>query len=70
MTQDDKVYKLIDVIGTSSQSIEDAIRNAMRKASQTVHNLDWFTVQEVRGAIRNGDVAQFQVTVRIGFRLD
>ena len=70
MAQDDKVYKLIDVVGTSSKSIDDAIRNATRKAGQTLHNLDWFTVQEVRGSIENGEVAQFQVSLRIGFRLD
>ena len=63
----DKVYKMIDVVGTSSTTLEDAIRNAVTKSSKTVRNMSWFEVVETRGRIDGGDVAQWQVTVRIGF---
>lgn len=66
----DKVYKLVEIVGTSPESIEKAIENAVAKASQTVHNLDWFQVVETRGRIEGAKVGQYQVTIRIGFRLD
>lgn len=66
----DHVYKLIEVVGSSENSSDEAIRNAVAKASQTLHNLDWFEVVESRGHIVNGKVAHFQVTVKIGFRLE
>lgn len=66
----DKVYKKIEVVGTSSTSIEDAIRNAVAKSSETVRNMDWFEVVETRGRIEDGDVSQWQVGVRIGFAVE
>lgn len=66
----DHVYKLIEVVGSSENSCDDAIRNAIAKASQTLHHLDWFEVVETRGHITNGKVAHYQVMVKIGFRLD
>jgi flavin-binding protein dodecin len=66
----DKVYKKIDVVGTSSTTLEDAIRNAVTKSSKTVRNMSWFEVVETRGRIEGGDVAQWQVTVRIGFAVE
>ena len=66
----DRVFKKIEVTGTSSKSIEEAIQNAVAKASKTVHNLRWFEVVEVRGSIDSGGVQQWQVTVKIGFALD
>jgi flavin-binding protein dodecin len=63
----DTVYKVIDVVGTSSMNLEDAIQNAVVKSSETVRNMSWFEVGEIRGRIEEGDVAQWQVTVRIGF---
>jgi flavin-binding protein dodecin len=66
----DKVYKKVEVVGTSPDSIEKAIENALLKASQTVHNLDWFEVVETRGRIEGTKVGQYQVTIKIGFRLD
>ena len=66
----DRVFKKIEVTGTSSKSIEEAIQNAVAKASKTVHNLRWFEVVEVRGSIDSGAVQQWQVTVKIGFALD
>jgi len=66
----DTVFKLIELTGTSGKSLEDAIQNAVAKASKTVHNMSWFEVTETRGAIRDGKVAQWQVTLKIGFKVD
>jgi Uncharacterized conserved protein len=66
----DHIYKLIELTGSSTTSQEDAVRNAIRKASQTLHNLHWFEVVDVRGRIENGDVAHWQVTLKVGFTLD
>jgi flavin-binding protein dodecin len=66
----DSVYKKIEITGTSSNSIEEAINNAIAKASETVRHLRWFEVQEVRGAIEDGKAAQWQVTVKLGFSLE
>jgi flavin-binding protein dodecin len=65
----DKTYKLIELVGVSDESEEQAIRNAITKAGQTLKGLDWFEVKETRGLIRDGNVAQFQVTLRVGFRI-
>jgi flavin-binding protein dodecin len=67
---DDHVYKLITVVGTSSTTIEDAVQNALTKASATVRNMRWFQVTETRGAVENDKVGQWQVTIQVGFRLD
>lgn len=64
------VYKKIELTGSSTTGIDDAVRNAVAKASETVHNLRWFEVGEVRGHIEHGAVAHWQVTVKIGFTLD
>ncbi len=66
----DKVYKMIQLVGTSSESFSDATSNAIAKATQSLRNLDWFEVLENRGSITNGKVSQYQVTLRVGFRLD
>jgi dodecin len=63
-------YKKIEVVGTSAVSFADAVKNAVKDASQTVRHMDWFEVAEMRGRLRDGQVAEFQVTVRIGFKLD
>jgi flavin-binding protein dodecin len=65
----EKTYKIVDVVGVSDQSIHDAVRNALTKARQTLRNIDWFEVQNIRGAV-HGDKLEFQVEVRIGFRLE
>jgi flavin-binding protein dodecin len=65
----DKTYKLIELVGASSTSIEDAIQNAIARANQTLKNLDWFEVVEARGLIQEGKVSQFQVKLKVGFRL-
>ena len=66
----DHVYKKIDVVGSSRDSVDDAIRNAVAKASKSVHNLEWFEVDNIRGHIRDGEVGHFQVTMKLGFRLE
>lgn len=70
MADEGKVYRVTEVVGTSSESIQQAVRNAVRRAHGTLRNLDWFEVSEVRGTIVDGDVGEFQAAVRIGFRLD
>jgi flavin-binding protein dodecin len=64
------VYKKVELTGSSPDSIDDAIRNAIDRASETVHSLRWFEVGEIRGHIEDGHVAHFQVTVKVGFTLD
>ena len=66
----DKVYKMLEIVGTSTKSSDDAIQNAIARAGQTVRNLDWFEVLESRGSIRDGKISSYQVTLKIGFRLD
>ena len=66
----DNTYKKVELVGTSTTSFSDAVTNAVQKATATLHNLDWFEVVEQRGRIEDGKVAQFQVTVKIGFRID
>ncbi|MTI15610.1 dodecin [Sansalvadorimonas verongulae] len=63
-------YKKIELVGSSTVSSDEAIRNAIAKAGQTVKNMDWYEVVEHRGHISNGEIAHYQVTVKIGFRLE
>ncbi len=63
-------YKIIDVVGVSDDSIQQAVRNALGKARQTIRNIDWFEVGQVRGAVNKDGGPIFQVEVRIGFRLE
>ncbi len=64
------VYKMIEIVGSSKKSVEDAIQNAIAKASETIHNLRWFQVVETRGYIEDNSVSYYQVTLKIGFTLD
>lgn len=66
----DHVYKKIELTGSSTKSIDDAIQNAISRAAETIRNLRWFEVVETRGYIEDGQVAHWQVTVKIGFTLD
>ena len=66
----DKVYKLIEMVGTSTKSSDDAVQNAIERAAQTLRHLDWFEVVESRGNIKDGKIASFQVTLKMGFRLE
>jgi dodecin len=66
----DNVYKSVEVTGTSTEGMDDAIARGVAKASETVRNLDWFEVTQVRGHIEEGTVEHVQVTMKIGFRLE
>jgi len=64
------VYGVTEIVGTSTNGIEDAIDNGIARASTTLRGLNWFEVTEVRGHIENGEVAHFQVGLKVGFRMD
>jgi flavin-binding protein dodecin len=64
------VYKTIELVGSSATGPEDAVRNAIARASATMHNLRWFQVVETRGHLEDGKIGHWQVTVKIGFTLD
>jgi hypothetical protein len=64
------VYRLTEVVGSSPASVDDAIRTAVKKAAETVRNIEWFEAQEIRGQVVDGDVAHYQVLVKLGFRVD
>jgi dodecin len=66
----DNTYKVTEVVGTSTESVAHAIRNGVSKSAETLRNLDWFEVVEIRGHIEDGEVGHFQVTLKIGFRLE
>jgi dodecin len=66
----DHVYRLSEIVGSSTTSVDDAIRTAVRKAAATVRNIEWFQTSEIRGMVTDGDVAYYQVTMKIGFRVD
>ncbi|MEU1290884.1 dodecin [Streptomyces sp. NPDC005840] len=63
-------YRVTEIVGTSPDGVEQAVRNGIARASQTVRNLDWFEVTQVRGHIEGGQVAHWQVGLKVGFRLD
>ncbi|MHB1374508.1 MAG: dodecin [Thauera sp.] len=64
------VYKLVEVVGTSPDGVDAAIRNAVETAARSIRHIDWFEVVETRGHVVDGKVAHFQVTLKIGFRLE
>ena len=66
----DHVYRVTEIVGSSSESVDDAIRNGARRAARTLHNLDWFEVTEIRGHFDDETIAHYQVTMKVGFRLD
>jgi dodecin len=63
-------YRVVEIVGTSPDGVDAAIRNAVARASQTLRELDWFEVQSVRGELKDGKVAHFQVTLKVGFKLE
>ncbi len=67
---DNKTYKLIEIVGTSPESFAHAAANGVERASKTLHNVDWFEVTEMRGRIADGKIAQYQVKMKVAFRLD
>jgi dodecin len=64
------IYKILELTGSSASSSDDAVRVAIEKASATVRNMDWFEVTETRGHLENNQISHWQVTLRIGFRLE
>jgi len=67
---DQHIYKHIEVTGSSETSVDEAIRNAIKRAGKSVHGMRWFEMTQIRGDINENDVAHWQVTVKIGFRID
>lgn len=67
---DHHTYKKVDIVGSSTVSIDDAIQNAIAEASKSIRNLQWFEVTETRGHIEDGKVAHFQVTMKVGFKIE
>ncbi|MFD0889115.1 dodecin [Streptosporangium algeriense] len=66
----DRTYRVTEIVGTSGESVEAAVRNGVRRAAQTLRHLDWFEVTEVRGHIVDGEIGHFQVGLKVGFRLE
>ena len=64
------VYRKSEIVGVSDTSVSDAIETAVARATKTLRNVDWFEVGEIRGQVKDGKVAQYQVTLKVGFRLD
>ncbi|MEU2395925.1 dodecin [Streptomyces sp. NPDC007369] len=63
-------YRVTEIVGTSTEGIDQAIRNGIARASLTLRNLDWFEVTQMRGHLENGEIAHYQVGLKVGFRLD
>jgi len=66
----DHTYRVTEIVGTSPDSIETAIRNGLHRASQTLRHLDWFEVTQIRGQVDDGQAAHYQVGLKVGFRLE
>jgi flavin-binding protein dodecin len=66
----ESVYSVSEIVGSSSESVDDAIKGAIGRAAKTLHNLDWFEVSGIRGRIEENQRCHFQVTLKVGFRLD
>jgi dodecin len=68
--QDDHVYRRTDLVGSSTKSVSDAIETAIARAAKTLRHIEWFEVGEIRGRVQDGKVAQYQVALRVGFRVE
>jgi flavin-binding protein dodecin len=66
----DHTYRVTEIVGSSADGIDQAIRSGITRASETLRNLDWFEVTQIRGHLADGDIAHVQVTMKVGFRLD
>jgi flavin-binding protein dodecin len=64
------IYKAVEIVGSSTTDVSDAMRKAIAKASQTIRNMDWMEVVGIRGHIENNEIQHFQVTIKVGFRLE
>lgn len=67
---DDNTYRVTEIVGSSTEGVDQAIRNGIERASQTIRHLNWFEVTQVRGHIEDGEIAHVQVGLKLGFRLD
>jgi flavin-binding protein dodecin len=67
---DHHTYKKVEIVGSSKNNMEEAIRNAIAECNKNIKNLDWFEVVETRGHIENGEIGHFQVTLKVGFRIE
>lgn len=65
-----RTYRITEIVGTSPESMEQAVRNGIDRAAQTLRHIDWFEVTEVRGQVKDGQVEHFQVGLKLGFRLE
>ncbi len=66
----DRTYRVTEIVGTSPDSIDDAVRNGLRRAAHTLRHLDWFEITQVRGQLDDGEIAHIQVGMKVGFRLE
>jgi flavin-binding protein dodecin len=66
----DRTYRVTEIVGTSTESLQQAVRNGVHRAGETLRHLDWFEVTQIRGHIADGEVEHFQVTMKVGFRLE
>jgi hypothetical protein len=66
----DHIYKIIELVGSSTKGTDEAINNAIERATKTLRNMDWFEVVETRGHLQDGKVAHYQVKIKVGIRLD
>jgi flavin-binding protein dodecin len=66
----DRTYRVTEIVGTSPESVDSAVRNGIKRAAETLRHLDWFEITEVRGQIVDGEVAHYQVGLKVGFRLE
>ena len=66
---EDHIYKKVEIVGTSDQSSDSAVQNALNKASKSIRNLRWFEIVESRGSIKDGEIERWQVTIKIGFTM-
>jgi len=65
-----RTYRVSEIVGTSSEGVDDAVRNGLRRAAQTLRHIDWFEVTEIRGHLADGEVEHYQVGMKVGFRLE
>jgi dodecin len=66
----DHTYRIVEIVGTSSEGVDAAVRNGIRRAGRTLRNVDWFEVTEIRGHLQDGEVADWQVGIKVGFRIE
>ncbi len=66
----DNVYRIVEIVGTSPDGVDAAVRNGIKRAGRTLRNVDWFEVTEIRGNLREGEIADWQVGIKVGFRIE